>query len=100
MTATQVPASQIAKSITSPRLPQLPNIWSQHTPDDSLRVLNHLQLSQDDARYVRAIGLLPIATEYSLKKRRVELCGGVEGKTWVSCKTYSLRRRFRTGGGH
>ena len=91
-----LPAQKIAKSTPGPRLPQLPNILANHTPDDSLRVLNHLHLSEDHARYVRNIGLLPLATEYAVRKRKLELMGGLQGRGWVMCKKYSLRRWFRT----
>ena len=91
-----LPAPKIARSTPGPRLPQLPSIMSYHTPDDSLRVLHHLHLSEDHARYVRNIGLLPLATEYGVRKRKWELMGGLQGKGWVVCKKYSLRRWFRT----
>ena len=37
--------------------------------------MTHLQLSEDDARYVRSISLVGLATEYSIKQLRTELLG-------------------------
>ena len=90
-----LPTPALAKSTPGPRVPELPSIYAHHSADDSLRVINQLQLSEDDARYVRGIALVPLDTEYAVKKRKLELMGGQSGKKWVEVKKYSLRRWFR-----
>ena len=51
------------------------DIFTPHTASDSLRIINHLQLSNDDCRYVKSISLVGLNTEYSVKKLRSKLVG-------------------------
>ena len=61
------PEVKLANSTPGPRLAKVRDINTVRSPSDSLRVINHLQLSDDDCRYIRGISLLGLATVYSVK---------------------------------
>ena len=56
------PEVKLANSTPGPRLSKVRDVCTVRSPSDSLRVINHLQLSDDDCRYVRGISLLGLAT--------------------------------------
>ena len=84
----------LAPSTPGPRVSKVPNIDTTHTPDDSLRIINHLSLSDDDARYIRGIGLVGLSSEYSVKKLRTELLGN-NGKGWAKAEQFTVKKWFR-----
>ena len=89
------PVVKLASSTPGPRLATVRDICTVRTPRDSLRVINHLQLSDDDCRYVRGISLLGLATEYSVKKLKTVLMGN-GGKGWVESKQLSVKQWYRS----
>ena len=84
----------LAPSTPGPRIDKVPNLETPHTPDDSLRIITHLGLSDDDSRYVRGISLVGLASEYSVKKLRSELLGN-EGKGWAKSEKMFVKKWFR-----
>ena len=88
------PNAVLAISTPGPRLSKVKNIYSTHTASDSLKVINHLGLSEDDARYVRGISLVGLSTEYSVKKTKSEIMGN-DGKGWVQAKKMTVKKWFR-----
>ena len=88
------PAPKLAISTPGPRLSRVPDISTPRTVSDSLRVINHLQLSEDDCRYVRGISLIGLSTEYSVKKLKGELLGN-NGQGWVKGEKISLKKWYR-----
>ena len=89
------PNSELAISTPGPRLVSVPNIYTPHTPTDSLRVITHLQLSDDDCRYLRGISMVGLASEYSVKKLRNHLMGN-QGQGWVKTEKITLNKWFRS----
>ena len=88
------PDSALAPSTPGPRVCKVPNIYTPYSVIDSLRIINHLLLSDDDARYVRAISLICLAPEYSVKKKRAELLGN-NGKGWVVSEKVTFKKWYR-----
>ena len=88
------PEPKLASSTPGPRLSKVLNIYSTRPVDDSLRIINHLQLSEDDCRYVRGISLIRLSSEYSVKKLRCEILGN-EGKGWVKAKKLTVKKWYR-----
>ena len=66
------PVVKLAASTPGPRVEKVKNISTSRSPSDSLKIINHLQLSDDDARYIRGISLVDLATEYSVRKMKRE----------------------------
>ena len=89
------PNSDLAISTPGPRLCSVPNIYTPLTPTDSLRVITHLQLSDDDCRYLRGISMVALASEYSVKRLRTHLMGN-QGQGWVKTEKMTLSKWFRT----
>ena len=90
----KTPDPQLSPSTSGPRISKVLNINTPHTPDDSLRIINHLQLSDDDCRYVRGISLVGLSSEYSVKKLKSELLGN-GGKGWAKAEKLSVKKWFR-----
>ena len=88
------PNAVLALSTPGPRLSKVKNIYSSHSATDSLKVINHLGLSEDDARYVRGISLVGLSTEYSVKQRKSEIMGN-DGKGWVVAKKVTIKKWYR-----
>jgi hypothetical protein len=59
-----------------------------------MRIINHLLLSDDDARYVRAISLIGLAPEYLVKKKRADLLRNT-GKGWVVSEKVTFKKWYR-----
>ena len=89
------PNPDLAPSTPGPRVSQVKDIYTPHTPRDSLRIMTHLQLSEDDGRYVRSISLVGLASEYSIKQLKTELLGN-SGKGWVKAEKLTFKKWFRT----
>jgi hypothetical protein len=90
----KTPDPKLAPSTPGPRITKVPDINTPHTVEDSLRIINHLQLSEDDARYVRKISLVGLSSEYSVKKLRCELLGN-EGKGFAKADKFSVKKWYR-----
>ena len=90
----RVPLGQLANSTPGPRLPPVTDVLTTRSPIDSLRIINHLQLSDADCRYIRGISLVSLATEYSVKKVKCEVMGN-GGKGWVESEKLSFKQWFR-----
>ena len=88
------PDPGLAISTPGPRVATVRDIFTPHTASDSLRIINHLQLSNDDCRYVKSISLVGLNTEYSVKKLRSKLMGNY-GKGWVEADKISVKKWFR-----
>ena len=88
------PDSVLASSTPGPRVSKVENIFTPHTTCDSLKIINHLLLSDDDCRYIRSISLVGLASEYSVKKFRSELMGN-NGVGWVQAEKVSFKKWFR-----
>ena len=84
----------LALSTPGPRVAKVQDIYTPHTPSDSLRIMSHLQLSEDAARYVRSISLVGLASEYSIKQLRTELLGN-GGKGWIQTEKLTFKKWFR-----
>ena len=89
------PSSGLAVSTPGPRLCTVPNIYTPHTATDSLRVITHLQLSDDDCRYIRGVSMVGLSSEYAVKKLRTQLMGN-QGQGWVKTEKLTLNKWFRT----
>lgn len=90
----KTPDPQLAPSTPGPRVSRVPDVNTPHTPDDSLRIINYLQMSEDDCRYVRKIALVGLSSEYSVKKLRSQLLGN-GGKGYVQSEKLSVKKWFR-----
>ena len=90
----KTPDVKLAPSTPGPRISTVPNVYKPHSPNDSLRIINHLGLTDDDCRYIRAISLIGLATEYSVKKLRKQLLGN-DGKGWSKAEKMSVKKWFR-----
>ena len=88
------PEVKLANSTPGPRLSKVRDITTVRSPSDSLRVINHLQLSNDDCRYIRGISLVGLSSEYSVTKLKASLMGN-EGKGWVEARQVSVKQWFR-----
>ena len=88
------PSPVLARSTPGPRLPPAPDINTPRSARDSLKIINHLQLSDSDCRFVRGISLVALASEYSVKKLRREVMGNT-GKGWVEVEQLSFKQWFR-----
>ena len=67
------PDPNISPSTPGPRVAKVADIDSRHTPEDSLRIINHLQLSDFQCRYIRKISLIGLSSEYAVKQLRQKL---------------------------
>ena len=92
-----VPLAQLAYSTPGHRLPPVADVLTARSPKDSLRIINHLQLSDADCRYVKGISLVCLASEYSVKKAKCEVMGN-GGKGWVESEKLSFKQWFRYEG--
>ena len=90
----KMPDKSVASSTPGPRVSNVKDISTPHTATDSLRIINHLLLSDDDARYVRSISLVGLSSEYSVKQKRSELMGN-GGSGWVVAEKKTLKKWFR-----
>ena len=88
------PTPVLARSTPGPRLPPAPDIHTPRSARDSLKIINHLQLSDADCRYIRGISLVSLATEYSVKKLWGEVMCNT-GKGWVEVEQLSFKQWFR-----
>ena len=88
------PQPKIAPSTPGPRVSNVEDLNTSHTPADSLRIINHLQLSEDACRYIRKISLIGLSSEYSVKKLRHELLGN-DGKGYVEAKKLIVKKWYR-----
>ena len=88
------PDIPLATSTPGPRVNKVKDIFTPHTVKDSLRIINHLVLSDDDCRFVQSISLVGLSSEYSVKKLRSELLGN-NGKGWVVSEKKSWKKWFR-----
>ena len=87
----RTPNPHLAPSTPGPRVSKVANMNTPHTPDKSLKIITHLGLSDDDARYVRGISLIGLSTEYSVKKLRSSLLGN-DGQGWAKAEKLTLRK--------
>ena len=92
----KTPDPKLAPSTPGPRVEKVPNIDTPHTPEDSLKIINHLGLSDDDARFVRGISLIGLSSEGSVKRLRKELLGNA-GQGWATSESISVKKWFRDG---
>ena len=90
----KMPDTVLANSTPGPRVSKVEDIFTPHTPSDSLRIINHLQLSNDDSRYVRSISLVGLSSEHAVNKLRSKLMGN-DGKGWVEAEKVTFRKWFR-----
>ena len=89
------PNPDLAISTPGPRVDKVPDIFTPHTPQDSLRIITHLGMSEDDARYLRSYSLVGLATEYSVRQLRSHLMGN-GGQGWVQSKKETVKKWYRT----
>ena len=90
----KTPTPKLAPSTPGPRISKVPNLNTPHTPEDSLRIINHLGLSDDDCRYVRGISMIGLSSEHSVKKLRSGLLGN-GGQGWGKSEKISVKKWFR-----
>ena len=88
------PNPQLAVSTPGPRLAMVPNIFTPHTPTDSLKLITHIQLSDDDARLLRGYSIVGLASEYAVKQKRTELLGN-QGQGWTKFEKLILTKWYR-----
>ena len=81
------PDPNISPSTPGPRVSKVADLDTPHTPEDSLRILNHLQLSDYQCRYIRKISLIGLSSEYAVKQLRQKLLGN-EGKGFVEAEKW------------
>ena len=90
----RMPDTLLASSTPGPRVDKVKDIFTSHTVSDSLRIINHLLLSDDDCRFVRSISLVGLSSEYAVKKLRRHLLGN-DGNGWVVSEKKSWKKWFR-----
>ena len=91
------PEVKLAPSTPGPRVAKVKNISTTRSPGDSLKIINHLMLSEDDARYIRGISLVALASEYSVSKVRREILGN-NGNGWVKAQKVTVKTWYREEG--
>ena len=81
------PDPNISPKTPGPRVSKVADLDTPHTPEDSLRIINHLQLSDYQCRYIRKISLIGLSSEFSAKQLRQKLLGN-EGKGFLEAEKW------------